>query len=500
MISEKEYHNLCATFNKLLLESDSTLEMVSIPWLHIIREHPIVLEKYKSLFLPNSCIRNTLNRSFNLLVWFRQVIRAIYSDGKPWFGSEKLPKNLDVLFISHLLTPSHYLEKDDFYFTNIPERLDQNGKSVALARISHFGGHRSLFNDSFKSGKIPRIYLSETLSLKKEIILRLRLKKESRRLKALSQSSRCSLKKNILNEAAIKVLGGSTQTNLRLHEQIKSLVEKTNPKLIITLYEGHAYERIIFSSARCAKPDIRCIAYQHTGTFRLSNAIRQILKPEYNPDVILTSGLEGKLNLEKALKIKELNVSVFGSIRGIMENSINKHQELELKRKRCLVLPEGFESECMTLLGFSLECAKFNPEIEFIWRLHPSISFMHLKTKYSSLRKLPKNIIFSNRNLEEDIVQSSWVLYRGTTAVFKAISGGLRPIYLKKNEEISIDPLYTMENWKVEVSTISDFNDCVKFDIEKGLIFDRSDLMTAKKVCENKFANIDLAVLEDLIM
>ena len=81
MISEKEYNELCATFKKLLLESDSTIEMVSIPWLHIIREHPIVLEKYSTLFIPKFLTSRIINKLLDLLIWFRQIVRALDSDG-----------------------------------------------------------------------------------------------------------------------------------------------------------------------------------------------------------------------------------------------------------------------------------------------------------------------------------------------------------------------------------------------------------------------------------
>ena len=45
----------------------------------------------------------------------------------------------------------------------------------------------------------------------------------------------------------------------------------------------------------------------------------------------------------------------------------------------CLIVPEGFVDECIILFEFSLKCALINPNITFIWRLHPLISFEKLK-------------------------------------------------------------------------------------------------------------------------
>jgi hypothetical protein len=71
VISEKQYLELCDACNRLLVLPESSIEMVAIPWLHVIREHPIVLEKYVSLFSPKSIIEKLKVIVFNKLVWFR---------------------------------------------------------------------------------------------------------------------------------------------------------------------------------------------------------------------------------------------------------------------------------------------------------------------------------------------------------------------------------------------------------------------------------------------
>ena len=50
MISEKKYLELCKLFNGILKSSESNLQTISIPWLHIIREHPVFLIRYKKIF------------------------------------------------------------------------------------------------------------------------------------------------------------------------------------------------------------------------------------------------------------------------------------------------------------------------------------------------------------------------------------------------------------------------------------------------------------------
>lgn len=498
MISEKQYLKLCCACNRLLLLPDSTIEMVAIPWLHVIREHPIVLEKYYRLFYSKSIVENFKFRVLNKLVWFRQVFRALRSDGEPWFGADILPENLDVLFISHLLNPSQYGEKDDFYFDSIPELLRVKGRTVAIASICHFRGHKAFFKTNFKPTKIPRFFLSGTLNFKREFNYRIRLRKEAKRLRSLQKSRQIGLERKILSEASNKVLDGAAQNNLRLYDQITSLVTKTNAKIIITPYEGHAYERIVFSAARQINKNIRCLSYQHTGVFRLSNAIRNSLSRIYNPDLIITSGIFCKSDLEKSEALRTIPVSVIGSSRGI--SSELNYSEKGQKKNRVLVLPEGFLSECKILFEFSISCAVKMPDIEFVWRLHPSVSFEILLKKINRLRELPDNIILSDMSLEEDINRCQWSLYRGTTAIFKTISSGLRPIYLKSTETMTIDPLYEMDTWRAIVENVAEFKSLVdnNFRIDDNEV--KRNVILSRLFCEQRFSAFNIDPIEAILV
>ena len=498
MISEKQYLELCEACNRLLLLPESTFEMVAIPWLHVIREHPIVLDDYAFLFSRKSSFEKLKDLFYNRIRWLRQVLGALRSDGRPWSGSDTLPENLDVLFISHLLNPKQYGDIEDFYFANIPESLRGKGRSVAIASISHFGGHQAYFEKNFRATKIPRIFFSGSLSLSRELSFRKRLLKESKRLQNLRQRTKNTLDKRLLKEASIRALSSAAQNNLRLSYQIKALVKATNPKIIITTYEGHAYERIVFATARQVNKNIRCLSYQHTGVFRLSNAIRNSLSGIYNPDLIITSGVSGKNDLDKAPALRNIPVSVVGSSRGILLD-LDDSEKVK-KKNRVLVLPEGFLSECKILFEFSLLCALNMPDTEFVWRLHPSISFETLKRKFDHLRELPKNIILSEMTLEEDINRCQWSLYRGTTAIFKTVSKGLRPIYLKSSETMTIDPLYDMDVWRVIVENVAEFKNLVDngFGMDENEV--KSDVNLSRLFCEQRFSSINIDPIEAILV
>ncbi|MDC0478438.1 hypothetical protein OAN39_05395 [Flavobacteriaceae bacterium] len=503
MITEKQYTKLCEVSNEVLNSSDSKIERVAIPWLHIIREHPIVLAKYETLFVLKKGIGYTLKKIkenfFNRLQWWKQIYRSIRSDGQPWFGENDLSVEIDYLFISHLLNPNQFSKVEDFYYSNIPNDLINKDKSVVVASISHFSNHKAFFIKNFVKSTVPRLFFSGTLGIKKEFAIRKRLKNESSKLRVLAKNEKQTLKKRIFQESSKQVLEQGTQRTLRLEHQIKVLVSRLKPKVIIVPYEGHAFERIVFASARSVSANIKCISFQHTGVFRLSNAIRQTLSMQYNPDLILTSGIDSKLDLEKTPSLKNIPVSILGSTRGVIE-SIGISEEKSLKSiNACLVIPEGFNSECMNLFEFSLMCAKQRPDITFVWRLHPSITFENLKKINKNFKFLPQNIILSSDSIEHDINRCSWVLYRGTTAIYKAISGGLRPFYLSIPDEISIDPLYKLKTWRIIVNTPIDIFNYINKDLNSNFKDHLDNFEMSQAVCKKQFSSINIKVLTNLV-
>jgi len=310
----------------------------------------------------------------------------------------------------------------------------------------------------------------------------------------------------VLQQASQQALSGASQAVLCLGEQIRKLVARLNPKVIVVIHEGHAWERIAFAAARSVFPEIRCVAYQHAALFRLQHAIQRKLANDMNPDFILTSGAVSKSKLEHAPGLKGIPISVLGSNRTFKQNPVTERDVNQGVVKEhsdipaCLVLPEGYLSECRHLFEYSLACAINMPEIRFIWRMHPSVTYEALaKHSPELMQGLPENIELSRDTLEEDTRRSHWVLYRGTTAVVQAVVAGLRPMYLRLPDEMTIDPLYELETWRVILSDISGFQRAVYQDTSSPDYPSDSAAGEARKYCESLFTPMDASAIEALI-
>ena len=502
VMTENQFLNICATCKLILKAKDSTIQRVAIPWMHPIREHPIALKRYVELVLKPSSFQISKKwlRDFIIYsgIWLRQLYRAITRGNDYWKSNDAITDKVDCLFISHVVNQSQLKNIDDFYFSSIPNELVKKNYRVLIGYINNLGALNKSVKNSIAKSFFPKLYFTDSLSLEQELSIRKSLKKESRLLKKNASKENNSLSRQILFKAAHEILSGEAQSTMRIFYQVKKLVEIVRPKSIIVPYEGHAYERICFAAARAVKPDIICISYQHTGIFRLSNAIRQTLATQYNPDIILTPGIETKNDLKKNPEFTGIRIEVLGSVRSVIDSC-----KTIIHKKRpqltCLVMPEGILSECMQLFKFSIECAYLRPNVNFIWRLHPSVSFDEITSQSKVFQNVPPNIIFSTATIESDIEQSTWVLYRGTTAIFKAISAGLRPFYLQNLDELSIDPLYKLNKWRIKVTKPEELDRWLQYDIATAFKDFPENLPIAQELCLQRFSKLDINLLDSIL-
>ena len=459
-MNKNNYLKLCNSCDKILTSPMSTLERVAIPWLHVIREHPVFLQRYELLFLVNgntpSLMKGIWTYIKKLLSIVKTLILSLMANGIPWHGQIHSRK-IDILFISHLLSESQAGKSDDFYFGNLPVEYDAHYRPVLIALLNHSKVSGMKLARNWNNKHVSRVIFSRTLKIQDELYNLIRLIRESKSLNKMAKNKKDEYAERILNTASKEACSSESLGLLRLYTQVGNLVKKFNPRVIVITHEGHAWERITFAAARKVSPDIRCVGYQHAAIFKHQHAIRRNLAPQYNPDHIFTSGKIPNVLLEKSSGLAGISKSILGSIRYLKEDDKNNSTTKEMANT-CLVIAEGITSECNQMLEFSLACAQLLPEIKFIWRFHPSTTFERLKKGNSKLLLLPNNIILSKNTLEVDILQSDWVLYRGSTAVVSAVVGKCRPVYLSNSDEMTIDPLYDLNNnWKIVINEVDEF-------------------------------------------
>ena len=433
---------------------------MAVPWLHVIRAHPMFLHLYEDLFLSglqSSLPRRVLRLLRNAASRTRTLFKSMLHPSSGWSSSHPLPNKADVLIVSHLLNPAFAGKDSDFYFGRFADELRANHLSVLLVLINYTGAPAGPLAAKWTGAQVPRVVLDDTLDYPGEVLMRQQTRDEAIRLKRLSRTAQSPFKSNLLKRASVEVRGGATLHALRLGEQVRKLVAQLSPQAILTTYEGHSWERIVYSAAHAVQPAIRCIGYQHATMFNLQHAALRPLNKQFNPDAIVTAGLVARDAISTHPAMQSTPVLVIGSYRGQSSRTASPDSGAADRPAVCIVLPEGDDREYRLLFGFSLKCAKHSSGIKFIWRLHPNTRFEDLMKLEPEFRNLPSNITISSAPLEQDIACAGWALYRGSTAVIQAAAGGAFPVYLEHPGEIPIDTLFELEGRRGRTSSIESF-------------------------------------------
>lgn len=488
-MKKKQFNEVCKLADEILQSQSASSTRLAIPYLHVVRPHHIFLKKYESIY-DHSIIRyfkNTKQMVINIISLFVVLVQSIfYSRCSQWLYGFNFKSDKHILFISHLINKSQHNQDEDFYFSTLPQKVSDAGYKPLVVMINHIG-RKGVRNNDDNEKFLKRIILPLRLGFFDELKNLGLLWKEYKVLKNEMRFEKNKNKFFFIRMTATDALSTQSLTSLRIARQVEGLLEIFRSKALITTYEGQAWERKVFDNARSLNQNIKCIAYTHAPIFKNQHAIKRSLSKQYNPDIILVSGRAQKKQLEKNASLKNIQIAVLGSIRF---NNANQIESLTNKKQQfCLVAPEGIKKEIEILFDFSLECAKLMPECQFIWRLHPHSEFN--KVRYSSL---PENIMLSDQKLHDDLLQSQWILYRGSSVVIQAVIAGLKPIYLHISEEIKVDTIYEIQNWKSEVKSIKEFELTVRQ--KKGIY---SDYQKALKDCLDINSPLDVKVLINAI-
>lgn len=490
-MNEDQYQALCKACDQILLAPDSTAECVAIPWLHVIRAHPIFLESYAEIF-GQQVPRNGLRYVRNVASALRHLGKALTADKQAWSSVGELPQRCDVLMVSHLVNESFPRQEGDFYYGKVAGELAGQGISTTIALINYTEEPPATLARSWRQTKIPRVILAPVLGFAAEWSLYRRARAEVGRLRRAFAGQTDNLNRRVMSRAILEAASGGAVSALRVGEQIKALVARLQARAIVVTYEGHSWERIAFAAARAVSPQIRCIGYQHAALFNLQHAVQRRLGDNYNPDVILTSGPVSQARLQKNPQLHDVYIKALGSNRSFARQPTRVWRRGSGEKCVCLVLPEGMISECKLLFGFALECAKLIPGIEFIWRLHPNMNYEALIRENPSFGELPPNIILSRHTLAEDIASSHWALYRGSTAIVQAAVSGVLPVYLHQDNEIPIDTLYEIQDLHARVLVPNDFKVLMK-ETEAADVQAKTEQI--QDYCEQIFTPMDTRVL-----
>jgi hypothetical protein len=497
-VKEAEYFDLTAACDALLCAPPVTPEKVAVSWLHVLSEHPNNLSQYKWIFGRPGLLAGARSKLWQLAGIADPLAQSLWSPAyDPAPGSAQFPRQLDVLFISHLVSAQAGPESADFYYGSLPEELASRGMSSLVAlRDSVPNADRSFKERLARGGVTSRIVLPRWSTFSQECRFVRRARLSALTLLQETTAAQASFKRAVALEAANHAVTRSTIASLRLHSAVKQLCARFRPRALFVTWEGHAWERLAFHAARSVDRTIRCIGYQHTVLFPRSHALKRSLGGEYDPDVILTPGDVNRDVLRVSDGLRGISIMTYGSHRRTAASS----RRAPDASTRCLVIPEGLESECLKLFDFALTAAARMPNTQFVLRTHPFLPFYSLARRHPHFRTLPGNVRVSDRvAIIDDFARCDWALYRGSSAAIQTVLAGVRPVYVERPGELPFDPLFALEGWRRHVATVESLGAVVAVDRAAAAEDRRREWEPARAFCDRYFVLPDPDIIQGIL-
>jgi hypothetical protein len=250
----------------------------------------------------------------------------------------------------------------------------------------------------------------------------------------------------VRREAARRMRTAVVAEALRLMGQVRDACHAARPRVLLTTYEGHAWEKCAAAGALASDGRIRIVAYQHTLMWPMSHAPLRRIRAErgYDPDVVFTSGEVTRRRLAQSRALEPTQVRVLGSYR--RPRSVVGRPSAS---RDILVLPDGFRTETTLLFRAAIVAAPLLPDVRIRLRPHPVMPFDAVAP---DLPRLPRNVeVSAVADLESDLARSGAVVYRGSSTVMTAVLAGAKPYYVEIPGEMTVDLLAEVDGWRERI-------------------------------------------------
>ena len=374
------------------------------------------------------------------------IIKIKFSFFKSLFGKSYLCDNIFMVKKAKICFVSHYVgnkindKNFDFYYGSLFKKLNIKIPFYLLL-INHTDEKLEDIQKKFKNSEINRVYVNNSFNALSDVWIICIITFNFVKFKFTNFINyKEYIKANKINHSFNYNFFLSSRFTYKISNRILHILNKSNNlKNVVTTYEGHSYEKIIFNY--CKNKKIKSFGYFFSVIREYKNSIYYRFNQKYQPDVVLTSGDIAKQDLKS--NSPHTNIQTLGKNKILFKKKYSQSSKNK-KKITILVCPEGLFSETIEMLKLINNKLLDNQNITFIFRTHPLID---IKRDFKKII-LNKNIFISKESdIKKDFIKSNYILYSGSSVSIYAIMNGLIPINYKNNKnEFSLDPFYKINN------------------------------------------------------
>ena len=235
---------------------------------------------------------------------------------------------------------------------------------------------------------------------------------------------------------------------------------------IIYIYENQPWERALCWEARRSLPETALVGYQHARAPRL--ALNFYLAPGGEckaplPDLVVTVG-EHTAKLFKADGYDSDRVRVGGALpyldlfeirSQVGRSTVPQHSPMVL-----VATSNGLE-EATELVDLASHLFDQDEGVEVVLKCHPLMSYQQIESVLGP--QLPDYVRLSDRPITELMLQSSVLVYSGSTAAIQALALGVPLIHLRTQFDLDLDPLDAVPHLRMEAVGLESLQEKVRW-------------------------------------
>lgn len=470
---KKKFKLIEIIFNKILNNQFSNHYIYGLPILYIQKGHKEYIKPYSNFILRKKLNQKFINFVNKIIKYFSYFL----TENKIYYKKNVKFSKFDIILLSNIISENKF--DKDYIYGDLSANLNKNN----IKTLTVFKNFTNLASKRIKINlKSPTVVLAKTAGIKKEISFLYGIFLAKKSLNLLLRKIQDSKTRKFLKYINKIYILLPIVSNLRLFFQIKTLVQRYEPKVILLTFENHSWERFLINRIKSYNKNIICVSYQFSTISQSQFTKNSILKKKLNPDLILSSGSTTFKYLNKIFKNK-IKVVNFGSSR--FENQIVRNKNYN---RNFLLVPESPLSETYDFFLNALKFSKKYNNCNFTLRLHPMSKSDNIIKKIQVETKKIKNFSLSFNSLEEDFSKNFFLIYRSSSLCISGSLKGLLPVYLE-DKNFNMDPLFDInKSYKIKVP--SDLGKILLFGEYKNLKNSKKIQMHSKKYFEKINVNI----------
>jgi hypothetical protein len=400
----------------------------------------------KLFYLPEIHAINSFNRDYDINRFqnFFNIKRLL--DRDYFIFNKKKFKKTEVVLLTHYLG-NKSLGKHDFYYGSIFKILKSQKINFTIIMLNKSTQSINEIKKNYLNFKYSTVIINNYSHPIKDFaiiiytfFLYFRFLIYKNKIK-FNLNEKKIIKKKINLKSFLKA-----RTSIKIFKIIKAVIEKCENKIqnFITTYEGHAFEKMIFNY--CQKKEITSIGYFFSVIRKDKSSILYPYPKNISPNKVFVTGKIVKNYFSKILGFSN-KVIIVGSARSFIKKKFQLINFKNKKKIKVLFCPEGTYPESVIMYNLAIRLSLISKDIQPIIRFHPELDQKKLFKDKNILKNFYDNVKISDNTVDYDILESNFLIYRGSSTCVNAVFAGVFPIYFKLKDENSIDPLFEINNY-----------------------------------------------------